>query len=193
MRVWGRGWGGDGCVAAAPARFLPRGSTAPAFARLIARGVAARLSRSPGPPSRRFVHRPAGWSVAESLQYSPHFVCRRCCFVCRLYYALSSAAYYAPVPPPLTHPHPPPPTPAAKLTSVPVSKVKLSGEKGPLGKNLNEAVWSQGIKHVPFTMRLRLSRQRNQSEEGGMECVVSVLGMGKAIAGRKTSKGDEEA
>lgn len=57
------------------------------------------------------------------------------------------------------------------------AKALMRTEDVRVDSDLNKAVWSKGIRNVPFRLRLRLERRRAEEEEGasGMVTHVSVV------------------
>ena len=57
------------------------------------------------------------------------------------------------------------------ITFIPVQEIKKFAEKQMGTKDvridtrLNKAIWSQGVRGVPFRMRVRLARLRNEDED----------------------------
>jgi large subunit ribosomal protein L31e len=45
------------------------------------------------------------------------------------------------------------------------SRLLCSVQDVRVATNVNKYVWSQGVRHVPFRVRVKLSRKRNEDEE----------------------------
>ena len=75
---------------------------------------------------------------------------------------------------PLSH-HPNPQKNPHSLTNTPLSSSPIQGTSDVrLDPQLNKKVWESGIKGVPFRLRVRISRKRND-EEGAKEKLYSYV------------------
>ena len=59
---------------------------------------------------------------------------------------------------------------------------------------LNKFIWSQGVRNVPYRVRVRLHRQRNQDEEAKEKLYTHVTHVNvPTFKGLQTKKVEEEA
>lgn len=71
----------------------------------------------------------------------------------------------------------------------------MSTEDVRIEPQLNKFVWSKGVRNVPYRVRVRLSRKRNEEEEAGNELfiLVSHVKVDGKFKGLVTKNIDEDA